>query len=209
MIVHNYRNMTPEQLEVFSANIILRIKNDALFITIREATLALLEPLHRDFSAAIQAYSGLKGDDRKTTRENCRLALVDQLYFTSIDVLALAKKDISIIEASGYKMRVQKSKTTKKEPVFVVTPLNFTVFYIQNRPGEIHLSWDDVLGASTYAIEQRVLGETAWQNGNYTSFNFIDLTGYPTGTIMEFRIRTIGAGEDKSEWTPVVGVWIS
>lgn len=209
MIVHNYRNMPPTELESFSANIILRIKNDSKYITLKEPTLAALEPLHRDFSAANKVYSSFKGDDRKTTREESRGALVDQLYYTSLDVLALAKKDTTIIDDSGYKRRAAKTKTSKKGPTPVIAPFNFTVFNIQNKAGEIHLSWDEVFGASTYAIEQRILGETTWKNGTYTSNNFIDLTGYPPGTIMEFRICTIGAGENKSEWTPVVGVWIS
>jgi hypothetical protein len=60
-----------------------------------------------------------------------------------------------------------------------------------------------------YGIEQRAKNVTDWRNGEYTTNDGILLSGYTPGSYVEFKVRTIGAEELKSDWSPVVGVWVA
>ena len=207
MISHTYKNMSAKDIELFGALIISRLSNNTLFDAIKTAALLDLEPAQNAFSAAkTAAASG--GSDRIQFRDTCQKTLVNQLYFTSIKVEDLAKGDPDVIEAAGFVLRKTKLKRTKKEPVAVVTPTGLKVTNIKSKPGFLHLSWSEVAGALNYAVELRKKGETVWQNGTYTTNEFVELSGFASDTIVEFRIRALGVGEDKSDWTAVVKVLV-
>ena len=209
MVSHTYRNMTPAELEPFGALVTTRLDNNAIFSSIKVAALLDLLPALLAFSAARRDFESFRGTDRRDKQEACRIALVNQLYFTSIKVEDLAKNDTEIISASGYILRKMRAKNQKKEPVLVVAPTNFMVVNDPLKTGFVHLSWDKVKGASTYGIERRLRGETAWQNGDYTTNTSLDLSGFPPDSVVEFRIRTMGEGEDKSEFSAVVAVLVT
>ena len=209
MITHNYKSMSAADLDAFSALIISRLTNHTLLTSIKTAALVDLEPAHAAFSSAKLLAASKGGSDRYALRETCRLEVVNQLYLTSVQVEAFAKGDTAILEASGFTPLKTRNKASKKEPVLVSTPLDFKAVAVPNKPGTIRLSWLPVKGARTYAIEQRVKGETTWRNGEYTSEDFIDLSSYELDSIMEFRIRAIGFGSDKSEWTTVAKVLVN
>lgn len=209
MISHTYRNMSPSDLESFGALVTTRLENNAILSSIKVAGLLNLMPALLAFSAAKRDFDSFRGTDRRDKQEICRTALINELYFTSIKVEDLAKNDTEIITASGYILRKARAKGQKKEPVLVVTPTNFMAINDPMKTGFVHLTWDKVKGASTYGIERRLRGETAWQNGDYTTNNALDLSGFPPNSIMEFRIRTMGAGEDKSEFSAVIAVLVT
>lgn len=201
--------MSPSDLESFGALVTTRLENNAILSSIKVAGLLNLMPALLAFSAAKRDFDSFHGSDRRDKQEICRTALINELYFTSIKVEDLAKNDTEIITASGYILRKARAKGQKKEPVLVVTPTNFMAVNDPMKTGFVHLTWDKVKGASTYGIERRLRGETAWQNGDYTTNNALDLSGFPPNSIMEFRIRTMGAGEDKSEFSAVVAVLVT
>ena len=209
MIAHTYTSMPPTELESFSALVTTRLENNALLSPIKVGVLLFLLPPHLAFSAAKLDYDKFGGEDRKNLLASCREDLVKKLYLGSVKVEDLAQGNAEIITASGYVLRKTRSKNQKKEPIPVVMPTNFMVLNDFAKTGYVHLSWNAVKGARTYGIELRLRGETAWKNGDYTSKTFIDLSGFPPDSIVEFRIRTIGEGEDKSEWTAVVAVLVT
>ena len=208
MISHTYKNMSPTDIESFGALIISRLSNNTLFNTVKAAVLLDLELAQNAFSAAKTATAS-GGSDRIQIRDTCQKALVNQLYFTSIKVEDLAKGDSAVIEAAGYALRkATRSKRTKKEPVAVVTPSGLKVTNIKTKPGFLYLAWSEVAGVLNYAVEFRIKGETVWKNGTYTTNEFVELSGFASDTIIEFRIRALGASEDKSDWTAVVKILV-
>lgn len=210
MINHTYKNMTPPELESFSALVKTRLDENPILGSIKVAALADLAPAHKAFSDAKLDFENYKGPNRNVLRENCRLELVKQLYLTSVLVEALAKGDEEVINASGFALRKStRPKTSRKDPLPVLSPANFNAVDIRTKPGSVFLTWSKVVGARTYAIERRLKGETVWQNGDYTSNCSIELSGLPSDSVYEFRVRAHGAGEVKSEFTTAVGVVIT
>ena len=209
MIAHTYKYMTPANLEIQSVLIISRVSDNPLFDSVKEKVLLSLAPAQKSFSSAKLAADKHGGEDRIELRETCRVTLVAELYFSSLIVEAFAKSDPSVIEASGYVLRKSKSKAAKKDPTLVTTPLNFSVVDISNKAGFILLSWLPVEGVRTYQIEERVKHEAVWRTVEMTTNESIELSGYAHDSLMEFRCRAIGLGEDKSDWTPILGVLIS
>lgn len=210
MISHGYKNMRIQELDTFSALVVSRLSNNPIFATLKTEALVSLEPAYLAFSTAMQEAASKRGNDRYELRETCRLKLVDQLYFTSIMVEAFAKGDEEIIKASSFTLlRSNKGKSTKKEALLVTTPLNLKVSNMDGKPGFLYLEWLKVTGSKSYAIEHRLKGETVWKNGDYTTNEFIELSGFASDSIVEFRIRALGVDTDKSDWTGVAKVLVN
>jgi hypothetical protein len=205
--------MLPKELEPFSALVTTRLGNNPIFSSIKDATLLDLLPAHQAFSDARLDYAVHGGNIPKALLVSTHLTLVQQLYFGSIKVEDLAKGDVEIINASGFITR----KTTRadsnpnpKETHSIDAPSKFKVTDVSDKPGFVLLTWMRVLGSRTYAIEKRPRGSDAvWKNGDYTSNTSIELSGFESDSVMEFRIRTHGKGETKSDFTPAVGVLVT
>ncbi len=208
MISHTYKNMGPTDLEAFGALVISRLSNNTLFNAVKASILLDFELAQNAFAVAKTAASS-GGSDRIEIRETCKKDLVNQLYFTSIKVEDLAKGDSDVIEAAGFVLRKAKAKRTKKEPIAVVTPIGLSAINVKTKPGFIYLAWSEVAGVLNYAVEFRIKGETVWKNGTYTTHEFVELSGFASDTIVEFRIRALGEGEDKSDWTSVVKILVN
>ena len=210
MIAHSYRYKKPAELENFSANIILRLTQNALFTAIKTEILGELEPKHKAFSAAKLDCETCGGDDRIKSRDSSRQILLDGLDLIALKIEVFANKEADTIAAAGYELRKTKSKSVKKVAVPLTPPTNFTVYNTLNAiSGELVLSWNAVEGALTYGLEQRVFGETAWKNGVYTSKSKLELSGYTRGSHHEFQIFAIGEGENRSEMSAIVEIWVN
>ncbi len=210
MIANSYNTMPPTELEAFSATIIKRVENNPIYSPIKEAALVDLVPAHNAFSTAKLDYDTNRGTDRGALRESCRLALVKQLFLTSVIVLAFAKTDTDILNASGYVLRktTRPKNSAKKEPVFVTVPTNFTVANVENKPGFLNLTWLGVKGARNYGIFKRLKGTPVWMNGIQTSNKSIELSGFEPDSVWEFCICTYGPGELKSEQSSAFGILV-
>ena len=212
MINHSYRNMTQSELDGFGALVISRLTTNPIFSSLKEAVTTGLVPAHTAFSAAKQDASSKGGSDRMQLRETTRAKLIDQLYLTSVSVEAIAKGNASIIDASGFPLRkVNKSKSSKKEPILVGTPQSFKVENVVNKPGMLYLSWTEVVGAINYTVEEKVFGEAEaiWGNAQNTTKNFLEVSGYAHNAIIEFRVRTIGDETDRSDWSLIFKIIVN
>jgi hypothetical protein len=206
MLLQNYKSMSPMELDAFTKNIIQHVTNNAAFASLK-TQVEELSPLYEAYSAA-RTVASLGGKDRIIEREARRQELLNKLTAMAkhIEILAIEKPDIVV--SSGFEVRKPRLKTMKKDPLSVVVPPNFSVLNTPNS-GEVRLSWMPVDGAQVYGIEQRAKDVTDWRNGEYTTNDGILLSGYTPGSYVEFKVRTIGAEELKSDWSPVVGVWVA
>ncbi len=202
--------MAYKELEPFSAVVTSRLGNNLIFSSIKDASLMDLLPAHQAFSAARLDYSVNGGVIPRALLESTHMTLIKQLYLSSINVEGLAKGDVEIINASGYiaSKTTRKTSSNKKEPDPVAAPTKFKGIAIDNKPGFVSLSWFKALSARTYGIESRVRGTEVWLNGDYTSNLSIELSGFEPGSIVEFRLRTYGKGETKSDYSVIIAVLI-
>jgi hypothetical protein len=210
MIAHTYKNMSPKDLESFSALVTSRLENNPIFASIKEAALLDLSPAHKALSKANLDYDTNGGGGvLRDLREKCRLDLVKELYLSSVQVEALAKTDAEIISASGYVLlKTTRAKIANKEPNPVKTPINFVIANVKNKPGFVNLSWSRVTGSRLYSIQKRAMGTTEWLPLESTTNTLIELGGFEPNTVMEFCVRTHGLGEMKSEYTAPEGILI-
>ena len=197
MIIYAYRQKSNSQLFSFGSIIVVRL-SAALFVSFSAQKDAL--------STALTAFNVVLADPKSSAAEkeaarNSVLFILD-LLAPAIEVFA--KGDDAIEAASGFDIR----KTTVTKITSVNMPSNFLVLNT-DRSTEVRGSWKTVEGAVNYAIEYRAKNETMWHNGHFTSKREIVMSGFEPGTYTEFRVCALGRGELKSDWTPIVGVWVA
>jgi hypothetical protein len=197
-----FKRLKDAELFTFTGGVLQRMTTDAQFISLKPQS-DVLKTAYDAYSISLTA-AKLGGKDRLMERDARRADLLLELEMIakSVDVLSRGEENIQI--DAGFETR----KTTAAKTSNVIPPPNFAVLNTE-RTGEVRLSWQTVDGALVYAIEKRAKGETAWQNGEYTSKREILLTDFEPGKCIEFRVRTLGRSEQKSDWTTVVSVWIA
>jgi hypothetical protein len=72
---------------------------------------------------------------------------------------------------------------------------------IGDKTGEVDLSWDRVLKASSYEIQCRLAGATDWTHAKVTSASSTTIKGLISGTLYQFRVRAIGPNDLEGEWS--------
>ena len=197
MIIYAYRQKSNPQLFSFGSIIVVRLAAP-LFVSFSAQKDAL--------SAALTALNVVLADPKSSAAEkeaarNRVLGILD-LLAPAIEVFA--QGDDAIESASGFEIR----KTTVTKITSVNVPSNFMVLNT-DRTTEIRGSWKTVEGAVNYALEYRLKGDMLWHNGHFTSKREILMSGFEPGTYIEFRLCALGRGELKSDWTPIIGVWVA
>ena len=197
MINFSFRQKSNAQLFAFTSIIIVRLA-DPRFVgfKVQADSLAVANATLNEVLANPRAIAS-----EKEAAHDAVVALLDQL---ATDIEAFARGNEALESASGFDTR----KTTISKTTSVSAPTNFSVLNTE-RTTEVRLSWKPVAGGLTYAIEFKPKGETIWQSGNFTTKREIMLSDFEPGTYIEFRVCTLGRGELKSDWTPVIGVWIA
>ena len=202
MINYSFKRMKDSELFTFSDGIVQRITTDAQFVSLKSQADAL-KTFYNAYSVALSA-AKLGGKDRLSLRDACREDLVTELDIVAQSIEVLSRGNEQMQLDAGFEIR----KATPSKALAVTVPTNFSVLNTEHS-GEVRLSWKPAEGALTYAIEQRPKDESVWKNGEYTSKREILLSGFELGQYREFRIRTLGRGEKKSDWTSVIGVWVA
>jgi hypothetical protein len=77
------------------------------------------------------------------------------------------------------------------------------------RLGAFELGWKGSEGSTSYTIETRIKGETAWGNRKNTTRQNIVLEGFPSGVYVELRICANGSGTSTSDWSDIITVLVS
>lgn len=202
MINFSFKRMKDADLFTFAGGVVQRITTDPQFVSLKPQADAL-KTAYDAYSISLSV-AKMGGKDRLMERDARRANLILELDIVAKSVDVLSRGDEGIQMDAGFETR----KAVISKTNSVQTPPSFSVLNTE-RTGEVRLSWQTVEGALVYAIEQRLKGETVWKNGEYTSKREIVLSDYEPGQYIEFRIRTLGRGELKSDWTSVVGVWVA
>jgi hypothetical protein len=202
MMNFGFKRMKDADLFTFSGGVIQRITTDAQFVSLKSQS-DVLKTAYDAYSISLTA-AKLGGKDRLMERDARRADLLLELDIVakSVDVLSRGEESIQI--DAGFETR----KMTAAKAANIIPPQNFAVLNTE-RTGEVRLSWQTVDGALIYAIEKKLKTETTWRNGEYTSKREIVLTDFEPGQCLDFRVRTLGRSEQKSDWTSVVSVWIA
>ncbi len=201
LIVYSFKTLSQSEIGNFAYAIIQNMKNDAQF--------ASLKPVVDELQTAYDAFNlalvqAAKGGKDRIEEKNARWAdLINSLTTVALSVDLLAKGSEKVILAAGYELRKPRKPTEK-----LTKPNGFNVIN-NEESGAINLSWDVVQGAVNYAIEHLAKGETAWQNGKYSTRKEIVVKDFAPGTFVEFRVRALGRHSLESEWTSPVGVWVA
>jgi hypothetical protein len=197
MIIYAYRQKSNPQLFSFGSIIAVRLAA-ALFVAFSAQKDAL--------TAALTALNVVLADPKSsaTEKEAVRNRVLGILDLLAPAIEVFAQGDDAIESASGFDIR----KTSVTKITSVNVPSNFMVLNT-DRTSEVRGSWKTVEGAVNYALEYRVKNETVWHNGYFTSKREILMSGFEPGTYIEFRLCALGRGELKSDWTPIIGVWIA
>ena len=202
MINYSFKRMKDSELFTFSDGVVQRTTADPQFVSLKSQAEAL-KKYYDAYSIALSA-AKLGGIDRLALRDTCRKDLVTELDIIAQSVEVLSRGNEQMQLDAGFEIR----KATSPKTIVVTPPSNLSVLNTE-RSGEVRLSWKPSEGALTHAVEQRQKDETIWHNGEYTSKSEILLSGYDLGKCIEFRVRTLGRGEKKSDWTSAVGVWVA
>ena len=203
IISFSFKRYAADQLSTFTSNICLKMAQDAQFADLKPQ----VDELKSKYSAFTVALSNASdgGSPLIAAKNKSMDELKNQLIAVAYFVNILAKKDEEIVKAAGYEPR---SATSSNAVTKLTKPGNLTVKQ-DDASGAVKLSWEKVPGAVNYGIETLKKGETAWKNGKYSTRKEIILTGFEPGTYVEFRNRALGYNELESEYSNVVGAWIS
>lgn len=202
IISFSFKRYSADPLSTFTSNICLKMAQDAQFADLKPQ----VDELKSKYSAFTVALSNASdgGSPLIAAKNKSMDELKNQLIAVAYFVNILAKKDEEIVKAAGYEPRSSSSNSITK----LTKPGNLTVKQ-DDASGAVKLSWEKVPGAVNYGIETLKKGETAWKNGKYSTRKEIILTGFEPGTYVEFRNRALGYNELESEYSNVVGAWIS
>lgn len=202
IISFSFKRYPADQLSTFTSNICLKMAQDARFDDLKPQ----VDELKSKYDAFTVALSNASdgGSSLITAKNKSMDELKSQLIAVAYSVNILAKKDADIVKAAGYEPRSASSNSITK----LTKPGNLIVKQ-DDVSGAVKLSWEKVPGAVNYGIEILPKGGTAWKNGKYTTRKEIILTGFEPGTYVEFRNRALGYNELESEYSNVVGAWIS
>ena len=197
MINFSFRQKSNPQLFAFTSIVVVRL-TDSRFASFKVQADSL--------ATANAALNAALADSRATAadKEVRRKEVIALLDLLAVDIEAFAQGNETLEAAAGFETR----KTTISKMTAINAPSNFSVLNTE-RTGEVRLSWKTVEGGLNYVIERRLKGETAWQNGNYTTKREILLPNFEPGTHMEFRVCALGRNELKSDWTSIMDVWVA
>ncbi|MEK0450671.1 MAG: hypothetical protein RL088_2939 [Verrucomicrobiota bacterium] len=72
---------------------------------------------------------------------------------------------------------------------------------IGDKTGEVDLSWDRILKASSYEIQCRLAGATDWTHAKITTASSTTIKNLTSGALYQFRVRAIGPNDLEGEWS--------
>ena len=175
---------------------------DAQFITLKP----FVDDLNADYGAFTTAVTNaIYGGSLLIREKHRKMAdLNAELETVANQVEALANGNEDVIEAAGYQVRVPNKPITELAP-----PSGVSVLNVSDKTGAVKLSWKPTPGAVNYGIERLTVGETDWQNGDYSTASTIIITDLKPGSQITFHLRALGTKGKKSGWSQEVTVWVS
>ena len=202
LISLSFKKYNQAEVAQFANNVINSMTKDAQFITLKP----FVDDLNADYQAFTTAVTNaIYGGTLLIREKNRKMAdLNAELETVANQVEALANGNEDVIEAAGYQVRIPNKPITE-----LTAPIDVTVLNVSDKSGAVKLSWKPTPGAVTYGIERLYAGETAWQNGDYSTSSTTIITDLKPGSQITFHLRAIGTKGKKSGWSQEVTVWVS
>lgn len=100
---------------------------------------------------------------------------------------------------------IEKVFTLQKErtPTTSIDQVLALAATLGDKSGEVDLSWDAVLKASSYEIQLRLAGTTDWTHAKVTGSSSTTIKGLISGSLYQFRVRAHGPHELEGEWSDI------
>ena len=117
--------------------------------------------------------------------------------------MKLAKDNVQLIVNAGFTVQQDTGiRYNSKLPTPIITRAVST-----GKRGEIRIVVDDQVPSSlvaTHAIEYSLDRDSGWTNGAYHSYRNFVAEGLPRAQQLWLRLKSIGHGSNKSEWSEPV-----
>lgn len=197
-----FKSLPQSEILVFANNVIQKMTDDAQFVAFKAAVDAL-ELIRKGYGDALTA-ANTKDPVLIILKNNKRKELDERLDDVADLVNGLAKGDKAIILSAGYSYIAEAKQITE-----LLAPTGLKVVNVQDQPGKIKVSWDEVKGTNNYAVEMRVKGEEMWVSCAFPSARSVVVKDLKLGSNVEFHVRALGTRNLVSDWSLVSDVWVS
>ena len=206
LVSFSFNSDSPKDQGLLANNIVQKMKSNTLFESLQPEVL-ILEAAYTPFwDAYLEALKG--GTDRRNLRDSLLTPMNKQMNKLGFLVEALAAGDATIAQASGFEMK-KTSKASKSSVKDLSPPTNVTIKKYDGKLGAALMEWKGGEGSKSFDIYNRMPNDEAWANGKHTTKQSIVLTDLPLGKYVEFCVSARGSGEMASDYSSVVGIWIS
>ena len=201
LIVLTFNRLPQAKLGEFAANVINNMTINPVFVNLKPH----VDELKIMYDAYLLAVSNAANGGRLNTMiKNDRMkSLVNQLGIVAryVDVMA-SGSEMLILEA-GFEVRKANVPVTE-----LTTPTGVVAKNLE-RTGVAKLKWDKVVGATNYAIKNRVKGTIEWKNGVYSTARSTTVKDLEPGKLVEFQIYAMGTKGLVSDVSQIVEVLVS
>ena len=197
-----FKSLPQSEILVFANTVFQKMTDDIQFVAFK-ASVDAMELVRKAYSDALTAAS-TKDPVLTILKNNKRKELDEQLDDLADFVNTLAKGDKAIVLASGYNFIAEAKQITE-----LLAPTGLKVANVQDQPGKVKVSWNEVKGTINYVVEMRVKGEEAWVSCAFSSARSVVLKDLKLGANIEFRVRALGTRNLMSDWSIVADVWVS
>jgi len=171
---------------------------------------------YRDLQAQVQPLAGLLDDyqNKLSVARNrgraeilaknlAQTALIKQLNMVATALEELAQDQEQLIVSAGFTVQQETSfRYNTKLPTPIITRATST-----GKRGEVRIQVDDQVPAyavATHAIEYSLDRESGWINSTYHSHRNFVADGLPHAQQLWLRLKSLGHGNSKSDWSEPV-----
>lgn len=210
LLSFSFNSFSPKEQGLLANNIIQSMKSDAQFVSLNPEVLILESAYTPFWDAYLEALKG--GTDRKNLRDSLLTPMNVQMNKLGYLVEAFAVGNVAIAEASGFELKktAKSSKSSSRTaPKDLMPPTNVSVKKAEGKLGSVEMTWKGGEGSKSYDIVNREQGIAEWVNGKHTTKQTIIISDLPLGKYVEFCVRGKGTGEAASDYSSIVGIWIS
>lgn len=197
-----YQRARKSSLAAFSENVLKRTLNVAAYQAI-QGEVEPLPALLTTYRNALVAAHNL-GRSETTAKNLAQTALIRQLDAVAAALETLAGEDVQLVIDAGFTVHQSLGlRYSDQLPQPSIVKAEST-----GKKGEIRLLIDDIVPKAvlTHAVEFSTDQGVTWQNGTYNSYRNFIVKDLPHTRDLWLRLRSIGHGDNKSEWSEIVSV---
>jgi hypothetical protein len=200
--VKTYKKKPQAALNVFASTVQQLMFTDPQFATLMD-NIKALKVDNDAFTVAIA--NALRGSDaQKDARNDAYKVVIDRLDSLAYGVNGIANGDERVARAAGFDTPAERT-SIKELPI----PTGLEASDNKEQTGSAKVKYDKAKGVVSTGVEYQKMGETAWQNGTFSTGSSAMLTGLDAGAYYNVRVYYIGRKELKSDPSDYVTVLVS